>query len=336
MRFLTLALPIPILMMIIAFFNFYQYNQESVYICEERMMDIQVNYCTDAAVQQMIKETMDLGATYRNQNAVTVDPQIAYDTYVMMLCRNFGWSDTEQNRTEIASDSIPFFCVAGYDGYYMFERCKDKEVIDAGDGTSYVQDAPGFVLKSTPKLPYTYEKNGTMYALNLSWTTCTSVKSNPVYSNSIKAQDVIDTNTPYPLSKADAQWIITQKLSEEMTYALQRGTEAKATTTIFIPNAQAKLDVPSIEGPSVFTYLVSPSGASMFEHNLYGYAGTRIDENRRCVCYQVNGQKLYTYQENATNDKVIKNGVSYSIEYICDDRFEAAKRGYYFDIDFVY
>ena len=54
MKWQSLAFPLVLLMDIIIVLNFIQWQRDSVYDIQQRQLDLQVNYATDAAAQDLL------------------------------------------------------------------------------------------------------------------------------------------------------------------------------------------------------------------------------------------------------------------------------------------
>ena len=111
MKFSVLALPFVVLMDIVVFVSFIMWQHESVYEFEQRQLDLQVNYAIDAATQEMLENSSHLSTDYADWGSMVVEPEVALDTYLAVLVRNFGWGDTAKTREELLDTSIPFFTI---------------------------------------------------------------------------------------------------------------------------------------------------------------------------------------------------------------------------------
>lgn len=329
MKFSALALPFVVLMDIVVFVSFIMWQHESVYEFEQRQLDLQVNYAIDAATQEMLENSSHLSTDYADWGSMVVEPEVALDTYLAVLVRNFGWGDTVKTREELLDTSIPFFTVATYDGYYIYCKQKDTETIDGVTQDVYTQ-------KWTPKIPYSeVVKNGSnwiYYMYNLGDDTYGT------YNGTVlKLDNKIGTGQnagSYNRSRV----VIAEALTDACTTAMYSALEGKTTVEWIIPASYSEWsNSRSIERPSVLTYISRYDKSVMYDTVTFGIGGAKVDDANFCILYKdAAGNKLYTYAENRA---LVENaptanpaGKGYKILSIVPTPQDAANKGYYFDM----
>lgn len=333
MKFMSLAFPFVILMDIIMFLNFVSWNKQCIDDYNQRQVDIQVNYCCDAAAQMMLQRTSHIQTDYSDWGNMKVDPEIALFTYEECLLRNLNWSVSDHNKEMLESDYIPFFCVVAYDGYYMYERVRVLDTYQA-DGVGDVE-FESYPLVWTPKLPFSRydEATGAYYAYNLSYGNCYRY-----FNNKIDTKYTGQNNEKGKVIQRDT---VSKILSDACTNALKIGLYGKDVDFIYIPsNVSEIIETNAIEGPTVMTYINDNLSTLPRGTGVFGIGGTRIEENNYCVAYRVkdaNGveHKYYTYAYIRNRQEFKDKYGSIKIEKIYTNPRYAAEDGYYFDLSFI-
>jgi len=93
---------------------------------EEYILTFAIDYSTDAAVEEMLNMA-HLGQDYADQARTNADPEVALSTFLNLMCVNYGLPLTDSAKLQIESGYMPVFCVATYNGYYMYTPTKDLE-----------------------------------------------------------------------------------------------------------------------------------------------------------------------------------------------------------------
>ena len=341
MKYMVIAFPLTVLMDILIFINFFQWQQQAVYEFEQRQMDLQVNYSVDAAVHDMLHEGTHLDTDYATWGEMTVEPEVALNTYVSVLLRNLGWSDNEYNRQDLIDSSIPFFCVAAYDGYYMY--CRQTDYVQDTDGS----DLPyrHYPMMWTPKIPYSNsvwssDNRYNIYIYNLGFNTYdlfqTARPANGTYP-AAAARLAVDLpilrgTSNGPGSVTDAKAVVNNELTDACNNALYLGLMDVIDNSWYLPSSFSTWSNNNpVESPTVLTYITRSDGRSWYETSTFGIGGAKIKDAEFCICYTRDGRKLYTYSSN--RDIVVdKYGVT--IEVITPNAKDAAKRGYFYDLEF--
>lgn len=337
MRWQVVAFPIIILMDILVFFNFYKWQRQAIYEFNQRQMDLQVNYAVDAAVHDMLRDGTHLGTDYATWGEMTSEPEVALNTYVALLLRNFGWADTSENRKNLIDGSIPFFCVATYDGYYMY--CKQTDVLTEKSITGTTTEIKHYPMVWTPKIPYSRtvwnESVGddfaySVYIYNLGFETYDKIEQNGDLSVSLP---ILKSASYGPGSVTDAQYIVNNTLTDACNNALYLGLMDTIESSWYLPAAYSSWASNNpVVSPTVLTYMSRNDGVTEYEVVTFGIGGAKIKDAEFCICYTTPaGEKLYTY---STNRQAVEDTYGVKIDYIYSTAKEAAQAGYWFDLRF--
>lgn len=326
MKFSIIGMSIAILIEVLVTINFVYWHQQSSYEFNQHQLEIQVNYAVDAAVQEMLYNTADIGSDYSKWGNIKVDPEVAYNTYCAILLRNLGWSDNEENREYLESYAIPFFCVAGYDGYYMMQR-QEKQVSTTGTNITTQKTYP---LMWSMKIPYSYVgTDGTIFGVTLGYDNVISFRNTVV---NMSEEYKVNGGVQYGLSDSVQRGIVSSTLSEACTNALFAGLLGNTTIQLYIPSTMSEWSGSnSVEGPSVITYLAMDNGTLKYDSAIFGVGGARIEESNYCISYLKGGIKLYTYASNRS--KVEALGLTIEQIYVSPE--SAAEAGYFFDLTYL-
>lgn len=153
-RVLHLVHWIPLLY--IAFFLIYWiriYNNELIEF-DEYVLDIQVNYAADAAVEELLM-TGDTEQDYNNGDYMTVEPSLAVDEFTSIIVEDFNYVPTDFTRQMIQEQYIKTLLICSWDGIYAYWY-------------QPFNDTNEYAFVGTPKIPYFYtDKTGRQYCLNL-------------------------------------------------------------------------------------------------------------------------------------------------------------------------
>lgn len=346
MKFIPIAYPLVFLLDVFMFINFWNWQHQSVYEFEQRQMDLQVNYAVDASVHDMLYNGTHLNTDYADWGNMTTEPEVTLDTYVAVLLRNIGWSDTEQNRMDLIDGSIPFFCVATYDGYYMYCKQQDHYSYHLLDGTE--EEIWHYPMIWTPKIPYSetivinqmdgiFEYN--LY--NLGFETYTRVWREDDGSGSYNGNMHLDMALPLAKSGGAsgsvsmARSVINNTLTDACNSALYLGLENSIDKSWYLPATFSQWSNNNpVESPTVLTYLNRTDGHTQYSIVTFGIGGAKITDAEFCICYTdpSYGGKLYTWSTNREELKT-KYGIT-NIEYVFSTAKEAAENGYFFDLRF--
>lgn len=331
MKFISLSFPLIILIECIVFVNFFQWQQQSVYEFEQRQQDIQVNYSCDAAVQEMLANGTHLDTDYATWRDMVLEPELALDTYLAVLIRNLGWADTAKNREDLIETSVPFFCVAVYDGYYMFMRQHEERTETLKNGQNVTNTV--YEMRWTPKLPYSeleeYPAGSNKYKYYFYNLGTAFYGTYTEQGNLLKYNNALISSGDGYGTLARSKAVVNGRLTEACNSAMFTGLEGDVQTQWYLPSTFSEWSNSNpVESPSVLTYMSNPTQHTQYETVTFGIGGAKVDDAQFCICYTKNGEKLYTWADN--RDKLI--GVK--IERVTTTPKEAAEAGYFFDITF--
>lgn len=271
---------------------------------EEYVLKYAIDYSTDAAVEEMLN-TAHLGQDYADQGKTNADPEVALSTFLNMMCMNYDLPLTDKAKLQIESAYIPVFCVAAYDGYYMYTPTEDAN--------------GGWYLQSSLKQPYSYEKNGVYYALNLGGDTLYKLTGGHLSKETLSSQGITDT---------EAYRAINSQVSDALVYQFQQSTGREG-EYIYIPTDMSTIkQVNPITGPTVLTFVDGWDFKSGHAISAFSIGGAQVESARMVAGYvQVNGDgttsKLYAYTDLLPENLPITELFT-SVE-------EAASAGYYYD-----
>lgn len=131
-----------------------QIYQNELVAFDEFVLDKQVNYAADAAVEELLM-TGDTDQDYNKGEYMVVEPELAVIEFTSILAEDFNLVPTDYTRQMIQEKYIKTLLVCTWDGIYAYWYQPKN------DTNEY-----GFV--GTPKIPYFYtNKDGKQYCLNL-------------------------------------------------------------------------------------------------------------------------------------------------------------------------
>ncbi|MBR3599543.1 MAG: hypothetical protein IKL53_06665 [Lachnospiraceae bacterium] len=344
MKWANLAIPLIILIEIVTFVSFFKWHNESVYEFEQRQLDLQVNYAIDAAAQEMLESSTNVDTDEANWGAITMEPGLALNIFQTVMLKNLGWSVSDQNKENFMLDMCPFFIVAGYDGYYVYSQNPEYIGVDGNNDGVYddvnddgVVDYNDYTIASyphrwTPKIPYAELIDDTMYFYNLGstyyGTMVRGATSSIKYNNKI-----IESYESLPGTSARASIVVNTKLTDACNEALVWGLADRggASQAWYLPTGYTTWTSSNpINSPSLLAY-VQASGLTNYNSATFGIEGAKVAEAEFCVCYERNGQPMYTYAVN--RDIIDAEGLT--VISVVPTPTNAAKLGYYYDTKFI-
>lgn len=272
---------------------------------ENRKLQISLNYATTAGASEML-ETGDLGLDYVDMNEFYVNPQLALDAFTATLLLNYDMGVTQYEQVALQQESVPIFCVASYDGYYLYTN---QRVNEEGD----------WELRSYPKRPYTYSEGGNLYALNLGFENVMCLNSSGVLSR-----------VANPLSKTETMRVINATISDNLLWELDNATQHGNIRTVYIPyNMTTIRQTNPVEAPSVLAFVDNLGTVSWKKVNAFSIGGAMITQTRNVVCYYRNGTPYYCYA-----DKLPESYREYIVDTFTSQHL-AAREGWYCDPAFM-
>lgn len=278
---------------------------------KEYVLSLQVDYSTDAATAELLKQ-VDIGYDYQNWGRVDVDPDTALDVFTKVMCINYDLPMTDKAIVQMQGSYFPVFCVAAYNGYYIYERIED----DNGD----------WHMNATPKIPYTYYKDttGEYYALNLGLENCYMLKNGKLTLEQLSAHGIAST---------EASYYINSCVSDDLMYRYQQLSQKgnPNVNAVYLPMGLATMSqVNAIEGPSVIAIVDNWDLQSAHELSAFSIGGAKIEPSRMVAGYKrADGVMYYCYADLLPTDP--SGNVQVAIDNLFTSVVEAAKQGYYPD-----
>lgn len=309
-------LAVPIFFIAIFFILETNYIQQETMNFEEYVLNQEVDYAVDAAAQELL-EVVDIGTDYQDWGRVSVDPETALNTFQSMMLLSYDFPLTEKSYEMLSTNYIPIFCVAAYDGYYLYELQR------TGDNTYYLQ--------GTNKLPYGYEKNGAYYALNLGLDNCRKL-----YNGRLTIEDLAKEG----ISKSEVLMQINGQLSDKLTYDFQEYQRARAynensfvlnRVAVYIPQGLTTMtNVSAVEGPTVMAFIDGWDLNTTHSVDAFSIGGAKLEPQRMVAGYTSGGVQYYAYADLLPG---YEEGVEYPVDIIklFTTVTEAAKAGYHYD-----
>lgn len=333
MKFSIIAMIYTILLDMLIFTNFSLRQNEMYYELDQRLQDIQINYATDAAAYFMLTETNDIGIDYTDLGYIRVDPEVALQTYEAIMVRSFGWGDSEYNRQLFEDGYMPYFIVAGYDGYYVYEVVNETNgQTTIGTDSIYVESKI-YPKQWTPKIPYAkgyWDPTDISQSKIAMFTLGGNTYNIYDYSTGSFKDRVAYTDE----TRNDCAILVSQVLSDACNKALVASKSRLSEERIWIPNSFSKFSSNRpVEYPTVLTYLDVGGDDSKYNHVSFAVGGTRIEIADYYICYiDETGAKKYTRGKNRDDVEGVRGC---KIKEIATSAQDAALRGYYFDLKYL-
>lgn len=271
---------------------------------EEYVLKYAIDYSTDAAVEEMLN-TAHLGQDYADKGKTNADPEVALSTFLNLMCLNYDLPLTDKAKLQIESGYIPVFCVAAYDGYYLYSPTKDA------DG--------GYYLQCSLKQPYTYLKGNAYYTLTLGGDSVYKLQNGNLTKETLSSQGI---------TEAEAYRAINATVSDALVYQFQEST-GKEGEYIYIPSQMSTIkQVNPISGPTVLSFVDGWDLKTTHSISAFSIGGAQVEDARMVAGYVVvnadgSSTKLYAYADLLPAGTPIVDTFT-SVE-------AAAREGYYYD-----
>ncbi len=283
------------------------YEQQAL---EEFRLKKTVNYAVDCAIEEMLRSD-DLGMDYTDWSNFVANPNKAVEGFTSCFCMNYDMIPTKENRDIIAHAYTKVFAVCAFDGYYIYTP---QQIDDTGK-MEYI---------STPKLPYKYERNGTVYALNLGMEYCWSFDD----SNRLKRVNV-------PVNKTQLLKEVNKVVSDEIYYQLDKQYAHGYGRQVYIPsNITAIKSSNPINRPTVLAFVDDVDILSSKQVSAFGVGGAHVTNSRSVAVYTRDGVKYHCSTDLLPEDLFSNmKGVpgKIFIENTYQSVNEAAEHGYHHD-----
>lgn len=296
-RYKVLLIPVTLLAVILTSLMFVKFKMDWKEYFEQLYLDTVVNYCTDAAIQEMLDVSGSIASDYFENEYVQCNPQVALDSFCDMFCENLGYSLTEENKSLIQNEYIKGFAVAAYDGLYLAEPTK------MNDGSMQ--------LVFQPKKAYMYND----YYINLTNASCATWDATAA---AVKPQ-------LSSLPDAVVRRTINAFISDEFTGSVFRNTEGQAQTALFLPGDMTSIvRTNPITSITVLAYVSGVQVNSINPVDSFALGGSRLVHEEFVAGYIRDGIKYYVETSKLKGDEgTVK---------VFINRVEAARAGYQYDI----
>lgn len=280
---------------------------------EEYILSFAIDYSTDAAVEEMLNMS-DLGQDYLDINKMNTDPEAALETFTTMMCMNYDLPLTEKAKSQVRDLYIPVFCVAAYDGYYLYTQRS------APDGDYYLQG--GY------KVPYTYTKEDTpskYYALNLGGENALLLTDGSLTKVTLESEGI---------AAEENYRHINSVLSEAISFAFQERT-GRGDRIIYLPSDLTAITrVNSVRGPTVFAFIDGWDMKTAHALSAFSIGGAKVENARMVAGYvRINPDgsttNLYSYAD------ALPESANIPIADLFTSVEEAAQAGYYYDSTYM-
>jgi len=300
-RFTSLAIPLVLVIIATMTVSFMSYEKAVREKVETMQAQYSVNYASDAAVDAIIEDSVDLGLDYTDYSKVTVSPSEALSTFLDVFCLSQGIPLNEEGYALVKEEYLGAFVVATFDGYYIG---KTEQIRD--DGTR------AFLFSM--KQPYMYRENDLVfYALNL------------VGVDAKKYSGTQISKVAAPLSREEQLRIINSQVSDAMMAAVRDNRDGDISSTFYLPTAMTNVAVTNpIDSVTVFAYISDLNVSNKKSVELFGIGGSRIKKAEYYAGFTKDGMKLYAKASN------VPEGVT--VDRVFASATDAAKAGYYYDI----
>ncbi len=309
-------LAIPIFFIMVFTILQYQYVDEEQKLFEEYVLVQQVDYATDAAAAELLEQA-HIGTDYQDWGRINTDPEVALRTFESIMLIDYNFPLTQKSYDMISNTYMPMFCVAAYDGYYVFEATRD---------TTY-----GWRLQGTHKIPYGTEFGGNYYALNLGLDNCRRL-----VGGNFELKNMEECG----ISKERAMFEINSTVSDDLTYRVQEYEQKKTLDNnqtapeykdVYLPVGLTTMtQINAIEGPTVISMIDQWDINTTHPISAFSIGGAKLEPARMVAGYQRGGIKYYAYSDLLPE---FSEGSPYELDIIklFTSVDEAAKEGYHYD-----
>lgn len=293
---------------------------------EEYILGKQVNYATDSAIGEML-EYSNTDVDYAEGDFILVEPELALNDFSYVMCYDFGWSPTDDNRQRIQDEYIRTFAVCAFDGVYAYWNQKTA--------------TNDWHLVQSPKIPYFYtdERTNIQYALTLDYEK--GYQDNGVDNGNYK---MARYNTYQDKPSNDRQnSAIDMQIENILNWCLAKSYgEGKSDIKIEIPvvHVSYRTGAKAVESPTVMAVFQGKT-------TIYGTSpiaevvgGSALEEAVHCVGYTYNGENVNgtpltgKFYANETWFEQHPNWKANSTPKYFDSAYDAAKAGY-MDISYI-
>lgn len=303
-----------------------QHIQEEQELYDEYVMSFAIDYATDAAAAELL-EMSHVGTDYIDWGKMNTDPDVALRTFEDVLLTAYGLDINPNTRLMLEGTYIPIFCVAAYDGYYVYTPIENK-----ADATNN--------LVSTPKLPYVLQKGDAYYNINLGKENCRELKNGKL---------TWMTNKVAGITEKECELLINGQVSDDLAARYQQyiyDTQPLYTgelPVVYLPQDMTTMTkVNAIEGPTVLAFIDNWDWGTVHEISSFSIGGARIETSRQVAAYYKNvtvggvtkSVPYYAYAD-LLPEYTGSGTYAIKIENLYPSVVDAAKAGYHYDHEYM-
>lgn len=313
-RWFSILLVLPIWFAAILYLSVMSFFRLENQALEDWRLKQVVNNCTDSAIEELL-EASDLGMDYNDWGNFNTDPDLALKDFIDTFLLSYDMPLNDTTRDLVRTNFIQAFCVAGYDGYYIYDHRK-------------TEDGGGYTLVGSPKIPYLYKDESVpgryvTYAINMGYDTC------------YKLTDATITKDVMPVSQKEALKIINTRVSDDLMERVDRAYKNGWNESVNIPTELTTVKSTNpIQSPTVLAFVDNINITTLKPVNAFGIGGSRAKVARPVAAYKRRNAdtgewvKYYSYTDllppGINDDKTLIEDVYMSPE-------DAASAGYYHD-----
>lgn len=299
-KYSILLVPIALLMVMCTLLTFVRYSTDEYQELQERRLDIVVNYAVDAAVDELVESTANLGLDYADYDRIAIEPSVALDTFIDVFLMSYGMSLSNENKTTVKTKFLPVFAIATYDGYYIAQP-------------TMINESGAYDTIFTIKQPYLYEDKASLYALNL------GLKDAKLYAGATLQK--VDA----PITELQQKVVISNTVSDALMETVYKQKGGQVHSTIYVPSEMTTISSTNpIDNVTVLAYLTNIDTGYGGALETFGIGGARINHQRFVGCYIKDGLKQYAYMDS------VPIGIDILETYESPEI--AAENGYYCDL----
>lgn len=296
-RSFALVLVAPALFLILSWLNILGLIQEDELLMNELLLAVSVDYAVDAATEEMLAASTIVSGT-----EIEVNPDVAKSVFLSLMCLNYDLPTTQQAFMELETSYLPVFCVAAYDGYYLY--------------TPTVASDGGVYLQCSLKQPYSYWVGDTYYALNLGGETTYKLYDGALASVTLVGQGI---------TANDVATIVNTTLSDVLMEAFQEQT-GRSNEFVYIPTQMTTLaQTSAVEGPAVLAFVDNWDFRGTSAVSSFSVGGAQLTEVRQVAAYTTADGLFYTYVDLLP--------ITVTADRLFTSEKEAAQAGYSCDPD---
>jgi hypothetical protein len=279
---------------------------------EQLRLAYQIDYATDAGTVAML-QTSDLGLDYAKNKYISVNPDLALDTFLTVFCFGYDMIPNTENKN-LVKQYIPVAAVATFDGYYIATQRLVKNATPYPEGA--VNDGD-WDLTFAMKMPYTYINGTSQFALTMGMD----------YAWQMSGPNLSKFNgIPPGLDKVNAWHIVNKSVSDDMAFTISEFNKANPNWEhqFYIPDRLSAVSGANpIQGPSFLVLVQGLDFTTPRKISGFSISGSRIDNARMVAAYTRNATRYYSYVDKMPGGVMLENLYS-TVK-------EAALAGYYAD-----